>query len=310
MAAMRALLDLLRGKLFRLDAGVEDHSGVDGSSSDHTSVTCDDPALTSLRGGATAKAGGGGGRSGAVREVCAQAAAVYIRSQRNLLQFGIAECDVRLHAVGSATTRLRSSRDWRKWNYSTDGSGGATSDESTSAAYRSLGRGGREKKRRGSMVRMARRVRVREEEMVDDNDDVGVSMDGCQSAATGCCDYPAYCRTISKPQSPTTAAPAAPAPAAMTRNRAIRGIAPALSDSQVRAASAEGLVRSTSDVEAGGAVISTPRSVRANATISLEPPVSNSSQFETWNTQLPRQAQDKHVGMMCVCVGVCGICRR
>ena len=278
MAAMRALLDLLRGKLFRLDAGVEDHSGVDGSSSDHTSVTCDDPALTSLKGGATAKAGGGGGRSGAVREVCAQAAAVYIRSQRNLLRFGIAECDVRLHAVGSATTRLRSSRDWRKWNYSTDGSGGATSDKSTSAAYRSLGRDGREKKT-GSMVRMARRVRVREEEMVDDVN-VGVSMDGRQSAATSCCDYTAYCRTISKPQSPTAAAPAATA-----RGRAIRGRAAALSDSQVRAATGDGLVRSTSDVEAGGAVISTPRSVRASATISLEPPVSNSSQFETWNAQ-------------------------
>ena len=98
MAALRQLLELLRGKLLRLDAGTEEAAGGEGGDLDER-VTA---------------AGSG---SGEIREACKSAAVVYLGRQRDLLQFGIAECKSRLYAVAAATTRLRSSREWRVWDY-------------------------------------------------------------------------------------------------------------------------------------------------------------------------------------------------
>lgn len=81
MAALRALLELLRGKLLRLDGGVDDDGPTEGGDS-KTEAAVDMGVAT-----------------GVVREACAHAAGVYMAGQRALLQLGIAECKARLYAA-------------------------------------------------------------------------------------------------------------------------------------------------------------------------------------------------------------------
>ena len=88
MAALRQLLTLLHEKLARLYGRVDDANSFCVESGPSTAS-----------------------------EVWRPLVSMYIQQQRDLLQHGIAECKGRLHAVATATTRLRSSRDWRIWNY-------------------------------------------------------------------------------------------------------------------------------------------------------------------------------------------------
>ena len=89
---------LAAGKLLRLDSGVDDEG-----STERGDGKLEEAAETGVGAG--------------VREACAYAAGVYIAGQRVLLQLGIAECKARLYAAAAATSRLRTSLDWRSWDY-------------------------------------------------------------------------------------------------------------------------------------------------------------------------------------------------
>lgn len=101
MVALRQLLSLLRGKLLQLDGRV-------GETDLAASANAD-----SAMGSAKPRPG-----SSTLPRVWKSLAGVYLKQQWGILQHGIAECKSRLYAVATVSTRLRSSRDWRVWNYS------------------------------------------------------------------------------------------------------------------------------------------------------------------------------------------------
>jgi hypothetical protein len=119
MAALRTLRGLLRAKLLRLDDRDADAGLL---AADVSSQGRDNGTETSAEGDtehdhheqeeeAHVKEHTG------VRPFIAEAAALYRRGQRELLQLGIVECEEMLTAVAAATTHLHLWRDWRQWVY-------------------------------------------------------------------------------------------------------------------------------------------------------------------------------------------------
>ena len=120
MAALRTLLGLLRAKLLRLD---DSHADAGLLAADLSSGRGrDSDATTAVEGEAEhdhheQEKEASVKQDVGVRPFIAEAAVLYRRGQRELLELGIAECEEMLTAVAAATTHLHTPKDWRQWVY-------------------------------------------------------------------------------------------------------------------------------------------------------------------------------------------------